>query len=1128
MGVQGISEAGAKIGQFSQQGLQELGRSLSEGIQAYHTNKALAANADQEAEQEALRSATIQKMLLSTPEYASLAEPYSKQIEDLQNIHSKSLPQKLALLNQVKATNNELGQRMQMQNLINQSRANQALPEGLRGANATSTSYEPAVIQEGKVLYRGSLSHFQNMTQFQQMLDKAQTLNPNVRINKDLAWRNYIQNNLTGLDQRSDLPEQQKAIIRDQLEKEMGRIMLGNKPNPLVSSTNNLDRFKPQFDAAGHAITYGTTEATEPSAGAVTGGVTPSVPAGTPAGTSSRPIPRLSFVNGQAVWTSAPDASTPEAAPAPVIPPALAPSASAPAVIPAPVVPPALAPSTTPAPAAPAPVIPPALAPAEAAPTPTPAPAPVAPAPAVQPEATAKPEAPKAPVIPPALAPEKKKEKAQTPEEMNDRMLAMRLGTNVNDLRNAAKEQNMTTQEYFDAVNRPAPEADETPEAIKSGEAKPEEKPQEEKKIEIPTAAEGKRRDIERMKVAGAYDNGDGKIVYDVQQGDTPARVAKKFGMTQYQLEQKLKEQGINWNTISVGRSIVLGDSTVEGQISEEEATGATPSEDIAVPSEAASEKQRKENLARQATVEQSTKLVHVESSGRRLLDYYGKMKDNIENGDASSADFNIVGQWQKEHADLSTALGVGISAASFIDGIGEIKYAGKMADLYGRKGGEIVKGIAKELARRNPTMTAKEAGERALQIAKSRVDKMGSFGTMSGIAAKQTFFQSIAAGLIENDQFDLPDFTDDSIASHASETLDKVRGIRNYGFGLATEKLTASQKIQLSELLGERIKDLSATVENARRANRGLMRMPLSYDEAKNPDITSAVLARATGGRQSSAGGVSKETYNADITNPNAFDVGTEQKEIQKTITEKKQYMMDYFKEKLGFIPSGFEQMFEQQFPESTFRTMNTEYGTFFHNSKEGWKQVVAPKGQNLDQVMKDRARVFGGADEKGNAVYTPLSTGSGVSARGMIIGDTANVTKVRKDMEDYSKTYRYVQDLLAVIPKNGKSLDFTEKARVEGIVQRLRSSLRGELFPSGRVAEWEQNILENIVKNPTNFWSLDSSNNAALRNLLAETRQNMIDHGRINGLDVKIQDSFNSDEAIIAELRRQRAANR
>lgn len=187
--VQGIQEAGANIAQMNLQAWQGLGRSLSEGLQAYQSGIMQNDAANQRAIMLGQQAQAYLNMYKDMPEYASIAEQLSNYVKDLQDVPNMALGKKLATISETEAGFNQLGQTHALVDKFNAMKTQKAITEAEGQVSPTKTLQQ--AVELGASKYDLTKSYASQEAQFTSDIDKL--IAGGANINKQDAIAGYRQ-----------------------------------------------------------------------------------------------------------------------------------------------------------------------------------------------------------------------------------------------------------------------------------------------------------------------------------------------------------------------------------------------------------------------------------------------------------------------------------------------------------------------------------------------------------------------------------------------------------------------------------------------------------------------------------------------------------------------------------------------------------------------------------------------------------------------------------------------------------------------------------------------------------------------------------------------------------------------
>lgn len=258
-------------------------------------------------------------------------------------------------------------------------------------------------------------------------------------------------------------------------------------------------------------------------------------------------------------------------------------------------------------------------------------------------------------------------------------------------------------------------------------------------------------------------------------------------------------------------------------------------------------------------------------------------------------------------------------------------------------------------------------------------------------------------------------------------------------------------------------------------------------------------------------------EKPNVSISPVTADNIVAGRKDFEREASpeQQKAQAMQFFNKQYGYIPSSFNAIWEQQHPESKLQVIQKGGLTFYSDGKGEFKLVPQEKNaMSPEEAAKYGVRAYGGEE---------IAAGSGIHARGLILGEKP--AEFKKELTAAGEAVRQIDALKnLMVNSNGRSLSPVARAEAQKYVAFLKSAIRPELFPSGRVAEWEQIILDQLVPNPTGIFTLDASTTKSLDVLREQVANNIRNTAANRGIEV----SFNSANQVSSLAQDARIANR
>ena len=357
------------------------------------------------------------------------------------------------------------------------------------------------------------------------------------------------------------------------------------------------------------------------------------------------------------------------------------------------------------------------------------------------------------------------------------------------------------------------------------------------------------------------------------------------------------------------------------------------------------------------------------------------------------------------------------------------------------------------------------------------------------------------------------------SVSSHAEKTLDDIRQIRQYGMGFDREKLTASQKIQLSNLLQGKIKELSGVRDTAWEASNILGKKPLTYEEAE---------ARAYGKKPTvDTGSLLPDV--APLMGEVQTTLGTKDVTQEYSAEEKKDrlkaFLMERYKDSEGrsYIPSGFEGMYQALHPESQFKVFQTEIGPMYW---DGSSIKPAPKQEAMstDKIRESTRGMFGRQTAKG-WIPEEVGQGTGVFLAGLFNRSDADLTKFDEMAVNNASGLQALKGIKEILKMPLHAIPIGEKrqkafGKVQVYIAALKAAIRTDIVGVGTVSNFEQTMIKLAVPDPSELWRLDSADWGRVEELEKRLKNQLINTGSMKGVSVLFKD-VNDEKDVESTLR-------
>lgn len=1041
--VQGQLEAGANIGRMYGNALANVGENLAKGIEEYHKNRDMVQAADEKIDVMSADFENRMKLFSSSPELAPFAARYEPLHAKLKKGHGLGLSQKIALLHEVDTLNDKTDKDFNIYHAVKQSQAMQMLPEGIAAANQGSVVSSPRASNPEDTKWSPYKTYDQNEQSVRKYYRDIVSKSPSAikfKTENDFInqWRRALPSVIAA---DSTLHPSVKANAIQQIEQASADVEYGPE-----NSDSNLylsryydtpvpaDRLPVTSSGFPAPVTTATPSAVPPAPVAL-----PSPASVYPTAAGAAPTPaRL-----PAPVSVAPAAPT--AAPAPVLP---APSSLLPAArtakeleerwraggstvaIPAPV---SAAPVATPPPSAFTPVVPPPVAVA---------PSPVAPR-VVPPVPVQQPVAPVA--VTPALPPPASKSKPSEPKKYISQ--SKRLGV--------------------------------TPEQIHD-------------------ADRNKERDVRMAKI-----NLD-KAIMDNASRDEINALRKEY--------ETVKDMDIQFflNATDDGASGETGDVGTEG-----ETTEAQP--DVSVPVS-----QTQQDIGRKIFLKQHQALSTEHIGATSAREYTQSLLNNVEQGTGSGLPTGIFDQTAKENPDLWRSLSWGTNlslktagAARFGQGVSKLLSASKeFAKMPEATKESIVDAVKDEVLKETAKIKGGEnltpSDPRFLKIWNKALQNASSQGKapwVKGVSGFGMASQGAGLGMLStlfsdelDNKFDLPSTIAKTGPAWNSpvggqfvvKMLDEIRT----KFG--TQEEIQADPVKLAQVSAFLRQKEAEAKENEKKAGEarwshygkvGTASDIASYKGAQLPEKERAQ-ALNLGGPVDKFNPITEKQ--PDVSMP-AMTMGVQEIVRAPSIDEKRQSLMNFYQKRLGYVPSSFEAMFKQSYPEASLSFQETPYGVMMHDGKE-WKPLSSGKTLQNHEIASNKAVTFGSLKPDGSFIGEELVPNSGIRVSGIgAFGSPSDATKFRQEFPKLIKAKKAILKLQEINAKFGKSLMLTERGRASILTKELITQLRTDIVGVGTVSNFEQEILAGIIQNPSEFFHWSDTTAAKYEQLLEQINESI-----------------------------------
>lgn len=257
---------------------------------------------------------------------------------------------------------------------------------------------------------------------------------------------------------------------------------------------------------------------------------------------------------------------------------------------------------------------------------------------------------------------------------------------------------------------------------------------------------------------------------------------------------------------------------------------------------------------------------------------------------------------------------------------------------------------------------------------------------------------------------------------------------------------------------------------------------------------------------------------------------VGSTTYERPVSVSERKSQVQDFLTERFGAIDptdptgkrripvQGFESFFAKAVPESEIKEFTTESGQKLIHLNGKWEMVKSAEPRSVQDIRKEMQGVYGKQTADGRLAPVEFIPDSGVELGGLYRGSEASEDKFRDEITQLSDARRSIKKLQEINDSVGEFADLTKAGIAEVEVMNLKSALRQDIIGVGTVSNFEQSLIDKVIRNPTDFFSMESKDRAILLALAQRIDRRIKNIGAAKGLTVRIRDvdSGNRYEAL------------
>jgi hypothetical protein len=278
--------------------------------------------------------------------------------------------------------------------------------------------------------------------------------------------------------------------------------------------------------------------------------------------------------------------------------------------------------------------------------------------------------------------------------------------------------------------------------------------------------------------------------------------------------------------------------------------------------------------------------------------------------------------------------------------------------------------------------------------------------------------------------------------------------------------------------------------------------------------------------GAKVKAGAANKNIASVPTIPLGRIQVGTEEKIQRRTIAERQREVADFVTSRMGAIDptdperkrrlpvSGFDKFYKTLVPEAELREFTTDSGARMLYANGKWEQLKVDKALTMQDIRGSRIGIYGQQDQSGRLVPTEFVEGSGVLIGGMFNGTDAANDKYSEEMTNLIDARRGVKELQRINDLVGEAVMPVEQGRALVETMNLSAMLRTDIVGVGTVSNYEQELIKNVVRDPTSFFSLESKDRAILIALAQRVDRRIKSHSSSRGLTVIMKDDTGTNK--------------
>ena len=252
---------------------------------------------------------------------------------------------------------------------------------------------------------------------------------------------------------------------------------------------------------------------------------------------------------------------------------------------------------------------------------------------------------------------------------------------------------------------------------------------------------------------------------------------------------------------------------------------------------------------------------------------------------------------------------------------------------------------------------------------------------------------------------------------------------------------------------------------------------------------------------------------------------VGSQEVQQRRTVAERQREVADFVTSKMGAIDptdperkrrlpvSGFDKFYRSLVPEAEIREYTTPSGVRMMYANGKWEQIKAAEPMSVKDIREANLGLFGTQTENG-LVPSEYIDGSGVFLGGIYKGSNNQLEKFEDEMTKLIDARRSIKKLANINDRVGEVFSPEAQGEAQVEVVNLAAMLRTDIVGVGTVSDFEQKLIRTVIKDPTDFFNLESKDRAILIALAQRVDRRMKAISSSKGLTIQIKDGTDGNK--------------